>query len=172
MIALQAADAAPPGWLSGWVGLLVGIVGLLGILASAAAYVRAGYAKATVATLAESNAALSGRVESLKEEAEAAALERAQEKAREAADRATLEGRVEALERENSVLREVIQGKADLERLASLLDSHHDHVCGELGKVQGTLEDVLAASGEVANSQKAVRSMVGRVYTATVGANT
>lgn len=171
-----AADASAPTLLSGWVGLAIAVLGLLGLLASAAAYLRASYAKATVATLAESNAALKEQVEILKAERDADTIERETE-------RATLTARLETLERENGTLREVVQGKADVERVIMVIQDHHHEVIqdrksfhrewqGEMGKIQGSLDDTLVAVGEIANSQKAVRAMVGKVYAATTGERT
>jgi hypothetical protein len=171
-----AADATAPALRSGWVGLAIAILGLLGLLASAAAYLRASYAKATVATLAESNAALKEQVEILKAERDADELERE-------AERARMTARLETLERENGTLREVVQGKADVERVIMVIQDHHHEVIqdrkafhlewrGEIGKLQGTMDDTLVAVGEIANSQKAVRSMVGKVYASTAGDRT
>lgn len=178
---VAAADA--PAWVSGWVGLAVAILGALGLLASAAAYLRASYAKATVATLAESNAALSEQVRILKEERDEDRVEREQERKEDAAKAAQMAVKIEALERENDTLREVVQGKADVERLVMLIQDHHHEVIedrkafhvewrGEIDKVQGTLDDVLSATGEIATTQKAVRGMVGKVYASTVGDRT
>lgn len=171
-----AADASPPEFLTGWVGVVVTLIGLLGLLASAAAYLRASYAKATVSTLAESNAALSEQVRILKSEREDDERERVKE-------RLATQGRLETLERENGTLREVVQGKADVERLVMLIQDHHHEVIedrksfhkewrGEADKMQGTVDDVLAAVGEIATSTKAVRSMVGKVYATTAGDRT
>lgn len=169
-------DASAPALLSGWVGVVVAILGLLGLLASAAAYLRASYAKATVATLAESNAALKEQVEILKAERDEDQRERETEKA-------ALTHRLETLEHENGTLREVVQGKADVERVIMVIQDHHHEILtdrkafhnewrGEINKIQGTVDDVLVAAGEIANSQKAVRAMVGKVYAATTGERT
>jgi hypothetical protein len=177
------AAAEAPAWASGWVALIVGVLGATGLLASAAAYFRASYAKATVATLAESNAALSEQVRILKEERDEDRKEREDERREASQKNAAMAIRVEALERENGVLREVVQGKADVERLVMLIQDHHHEVIedrkafhiewrGEIDKMQGTLDDVLSATGEIATSQKAVRGMVGKVYAATVGDRT
>lgn len=183
MIGYVAADSAVPSWLTGWVGLAVAVVGLLGLLASAAAYLRASYAKATVATLSESNAALSEQVEILKGQREEEARERAAEKERAAAEVYALTTRVEAQERENAVLREAVQGKADVERVIMVIQDHHHEVIedrrafhaewrGEIDKVTAAQDDVLTAVGEIATSQKAVRSMVGKIYATTAGDRT
>jgi hypothetical protein len=172
-----AVDAAPPPqFLSGWLALVVTILGALGLLASAAAYLRASYAKATVATLAESNAALTEQVAILKAKAEADEQDRERE-------RLSMTGRLNLMESENNTLREVVQGKADVERLVMLIQDHHHEVIGdrtrfhtewrgEIDKIQATLDDTLTAVGEVATSQKAVRGMVGKVYASTVGDRT
>lgn len=178
-----AAASGPPQWLAGWVGIVVGIIGLLGLFASAAAYLRASYAKATVATLAESNAALMQQVELLKSERDEERRDRERERREDSQKATQMALRVEALERENATLREVVQGKADVERLVMLIQDHHHEVIedrkgfhaewrGEIDKVQAMQEDTLAAMGEVANSQKAVRGMMGKVYAATVGDRT
>lgn len=182
MIQVVAADTVPT-WLSGWVGLAVLILGALGLLASAAAYLRASYAKATVTTLSESNAALSEQVEILKTQRaqEAAAL--VVERERSASEVYALTTRVETQERENTVLREAIQGKADVERVIMVIQDHHHEVIedrrafhlewrGEIDKVTASQDDVLSAVGEIATSQKAVRGMVGKIYAATAGAGT
>jgi hypothetical protein len=180
--ALQAV-ADTPSWLSGWVGVAVAVLGALGLLASAAAYLRASYAKATVATLAESNAALSEQVRILKDERDAERQEREAERARLAREAEQVAVRVEALERENGTLREVVQGKADIERVIMVITDHHHEVIedrrafhvewrGEIEKIQATMDDALTAVGEVATSQRAVRGMVGKVYAATVGERT
>jgi hypothetical protein len=178
-----AAASGAVAWFGGWLGLIVAVLGALGLLASAAAYFRASYAKATVATLAESNAALSEQVRILKEERDEDRLERERERKEDAAKAAQMAVKIEALERENATLREVVQGKADVERLVMLIQDHHHEVIedrkafhvewrGEIDKVMATQDDMLTAVGEVATSQKAVRGMVGKVYAATVGERT
>src|SRR5690242_11398232 len=99
--ALPLADSAAPQWLSGWVALVAGTLGVLGLLASAAAYLRAGYAKATVQTLSENNAALTEQVRILKDERDEDTRQREQERTRNAAEVFALTARVEAQEREN-----------------------------------------------------------------------
>jgi SepF-like predicted cell division protein (DUF552 family) len=176
-------DSAAPQWLSGWVALIAGTLGVLGLFASAAAYLRAGYAKATVQTLSENNAALTDQVRILKEEREEENRQRAEERTRAHAEVFALTARVEAQERENDILREAIQGKADVERLVMLIQDHHHEVIedrksfllewrGEIGKVQAGLDDLLKATGENASSLKATRAMTGKVYAATVGDRT
>lgn len=97
---------------------LASIGALLALAAAAAAYFRASYAKATITTLSESNTALLEQVGILKSEREA--------------DQAKAElrdQRMAALERENETLREVVQGKADIERVIQVLqDQHHSIV--------------------------------------------
>jgi len=177
------AAVAPPAVLSGWVGLIVAVLGGLGLLASAAAYFRASYAKATVATLAESNAALKEQVELLKTERDDERAERQRERSEDAQRAAQMALRVESVERENETLREVVQGKADVERLVMLIQDHHHEVIedrkgfhrewrGEIDKIQGSLDDILAAQGEQANHMKAVRGMTGKIYASTVGDRT
>lgn len=177
-----AVGAAPP-WLSGWVALIAGTLGVLGLLASAAAYLRAGYAKATVQTLSENNAALTDQVRILKEEREEDQRQRQEERTKSAAEVFALTARVEAQERENDILREAIQGKADVERLVMLIQDHHHEViedrkafhaewAGEVGKVLAGLDDLLKVSGETSTSVKAIRSMTGKVYATTVGDRT
>lgn len=183
MFALPLADSAAPQWLSGWVALIAGTLGVLGLLASAAAYLRAGYAKATVQTLSENNAALTDQVRILKEEREEDTRQREQERTRNAAEVFALTARVEAQERENDILREAIQGKADVERLVMLIQDHHHDVMadrdayrtewrGEVGKVLGTLDDLLKVASETNTGVKATRAMTGKVYAATVGDRT
>jgi hypothetical protein len=165
------------------VGLAVAVLGALGLLASAAAYLRASYAKATVATLSESNAALSEQVEILKNAREDEAKERLEERRRAAQEIVGLTTRVEAQERENAILREAVQGKADVERVIQVIEDHHHEVIedrrafhvewrGEIDKIAAGQDDVLSAVGEIATSQKAVRGMVGKIYAATAGAGT
>jgi hypothetical protein len=159
------------------------ILGLLGLLASAAAYLRASYAKATVATLTESNVALTDQVRILKEERADDAKARKAEQEEWAKDRYALTVRMETVERENETLREAVQGKADVERLVMLIQDHHHEVIedrkafhaewrGEVGKMQASLDDALTAVGEIATTQKAVRGMMGKVYASTVGDRT
>lgn len=182
MIRYVVASEAPQ-WLSGWVGLAVAILGALGLLASAAAYLRASYAKATVATLVESNTALRSRLDDLEQERRDESEAHRAQLANERRERLEVVTRLEALERENGTLREVVQGKADVERLVMLIQDHHHEVIedrkafhvewrGEIDKMQATTDDVLTAVGEVATSQKAIRGMVGKVYASTVGERT
>jgi len=182
MHALAMADG-PPTWLSGWFGLIAGVVGLLGLFVGAAAYLRSGYVKSTVQTLSDSNAALEGQLRILKD---ARAEEQAQhllQVEKGAADVYALTTRVEATERENGILREAIQGKADVERLVMLIQDHHHEVMADrtaareerredVGKVMAGLEDLLKLSGETHADVKATRAMTGKVYGATVGART
>lgn len=181
MTGYVAVDA--PTWAQSWVGLVVAILGALGILASTAAYLRASYAKTTVATLVESNTALRGRLDDLEQERKEDAEKHREQLAQERRERVQVVTRLEVLERENETLREVVQGKADVERLVMLIQDHHHEVIedrkafhvewrGEIGKIHGTMEDALAAVGEIATSQRAVRGMVGKVYAATVGERT
>lgn len=176
-------DAAPPAWISGWVGVAVGVIGLLGILAGTAAYLRAGYAKATVQTLSENNAALTDQVRILKEERTEEKASHDAERAKSAAEIYALTARVEAQERENDILREAIQGKADVERLVMLIQDHHHEVIedrkafhtewrGEVGKITASLDDLLKVAGETNTSVKATRAMTGKVYAATAGDRT
>lgn len=181
---IQALTATePPTWVSGWVALVAAVIGVLGGLVGAVAYLRAGYAKATVATLSENNAALTEQVQILKAERAEDAAKRQVEKSEAAAEIFALTTRVETQERENAVLHEAIQGKADVERLVLLIEDHHHEVIqdrqafhrewrGEVGKIEGSLDDVLTAVGEIATSQKAIRGMTGKVYAATVGDRT
>lgn len=162
--------------LGGWAGFVVAVLGIIGLLASATAFFRASYAKATVTTLAESNAALKEQVAILKDQQEADEQERAEEKLQ-------LATRLEAVERENATLREVVQGKADMERVVMVIQDHHHEVIedrrtfhrewrGEIDAVQERLADILSGQGEVGTSLKAVRSMVGKVYAQTIGDRT
>lgn len=173
----------PPAWVSGWLGVVLAVIGVLGLVASAAAYLRASYAKATVATLSESNAALTDQVRILKEEREEEAKERAAERERAAQEMYALTVKVETQERENAVLREAVQGKADVERVIMVIQDHHHEVVedrrafhaewrGEIDKMLGSQDDLIKAVGDVATSQKATRAMVGKVYAATVGDRT
>ena len=183
MLAPLAATPAPPTWLSGWVGVVVAVIGLLGIVAGTAAYLRAGYAKATVQTLSENNAALTDQVRILKEEREEEKRVHTQERTESAAEIYALTARVEAQERENDILREAIQGKADVERLVMLIQDHHHEVMadrdayrtewrGEVAKVLGSLDDLLKVTGETNTGVKATRAMTAKVYAATAGAGT
>ena len=178
-----AAVGAAPSWLSGWVALVAAIIGVLGGLSGAVAYLRAGYAKATVQTLGENNAALSDQVRILKEERAEDQRLRQEERTKSAAEVFALTARVEAQERENDILREAIQGKADVERLVMLIQDHHHEVIedrrafhvewrGEIDKIVASQDDLLKAVGEVATSQKAVRGMTAKMLAATTGDRT
>lgn len=178
-----AAVGAAPSWLSGWVALVAAIIGVLGGLSGAAAYLRAGYAKATVQTLNENNAALTDQVRILKDERTEEKAAHEAERAKSAAEIYALTARVEAQERENDILREAIQGKADVERLVMLIQDHHHEVMqdrdafrvewrGEVAKVLGGLDDLLKVTGDTNTSVKATRAMTGKIYAATVGDRT
>lgn len=132
--------------LATWLTVIGGLATLVALAGAGTAYFRASYAKATVATLGESNRALLEQVAILKDEREADQKERAAQ-----------EARILALERENEVLREVVQGKADIDRVVMVMqDQHHedvdfrtawrtewaarlDHVDGSLAQIKGML---------------------------------
>lgn len=108
---------------------VIGIVlVVLAAVGSAAAYLRASYAKATVTTLGESNAALKEQVEILKADREEDDRERTLVAAKVKAHTDDLSARLGSLERENLVLKDVVQGKADLDRLVMLIQDHHHEV--------------------------------------------
>lgn len=101
-----------------WLTIVGGLATLIALAGAGAAYFRASYAKATVTTLGESNRALLEQVAILKDERVADQQQAAAQ-----------EARIQALERENSVLREVVQGKADIDRVIMVIqDQHHDDV--------------------------------------------
>jgi len=111
---------------------VLGVIGIilviLAAVGSAAAYLRASYAKATVTTLGESNAALKEQVEVLKLERDEDDRQRELLAEKHRADQVTWDTRLAAVERENTTLREVVQGKADVERLVMLIQDHHHDV--------------------------------------------
>ena len=135
-----------------WLTIVGGLATLVALAGAGTAYFKASYAKATVATLGESNRALLEQVAILKSEREA-----------DAAERATQEARIQALERENSVLREVVQGKADIDRVIMVIqDQHHDDVefrsqwreewVGRVNKIDGSLHQIKGMLGNARQS--------------------
>lgn len=172
---LYADATTTPAWLTGWLGVVVALLGVLGLVASAAAYLRASYAKATVATLMESNGALEQRVTLLKDEAAAREQEHAKDRVR-----------IDSMERENGILREIVQGKGDIDRISLQVENHHTEIVEDrkrsarefreqVGIITAHLEDVLAAASAAAATTTAattelatIRGMVDRMYQATV----
>lgn len=160
MLAVLAVEA--PTWLTGWVGAIAAILGLLGLLASAAAYLRATYAKATVATLAESNAALKERVELLTGDLVNERADRAQEKVDHATQRAADMARLAAVEVENATLRELVQGKADLDRLVLLVNDNTAALRQDLSVNGEKIDSLLRAQGASKDEIVRIKGMLTR----------
>lgn len=97
------------------VSVIVGVLAVVALGAASLAYFRSAYAKATVTTLSESNQAQAEQIRILKDQ-----------RAEDEKVQATITTRLASVERENGILREVVQGKADIERvLRALEDQNH-----------------------------------------------
>ena len=124
-----------------WVTLALGLLGLVAVLGSATAYLRASRAKALI----EFNEAEIG--------AHKAALDRLRAERTDLLARITvLEGKVETYARERDVLKEAVQGRVEFSALetvvSSLFAEHHTHaserhdaICKDLREIKAMLGD-------------------------------
>jgi len=162
------------------VAIFVAILALTALAASVAAYFRASYVKATVVTLQENNAALTDRVRILTEAATEAERERAVEVAKWEAEREVDRGRIRALETENGILRDVVQGRADITNVVDEIQHHHTEVMAnaasfhqewrtETDKAAASLDDLLQAAGSIGTDLRAVKGLTARRFASTSG---
>lgn len=93
------------------IGLIGGILGVVGIAASALVYFRMGMAKTTIELLEKNNSTLNDRVGILEHEG--------REKDKHIAK---CDGKIAALESERTTLRDLVTGRSAVENLAQLLD--------------------------------------------------
>lgn len=101
------------GSVTSWLSVIGLGITLITAAAAAVAFFRASYAKTTIETLKENNSALTEQVGILKEGHDNAVRELGE------------------LRAENSVLREALQGKADVERVIRVIEDHHRDVIEE-----------------------------------------
>lgn len=116
--------------VSGWFTLLTAGFGLIGLLAGLVAFARASYAKSTIDTLKESNAALTERVDMLESE------------------RTHYKGVADTKTAEVAVLERALSGRDDITRLESELQSHREVLLARLQSMDGRLDDLLRLAGD------------------------
>lgn len=113
-----------------------GVLAIVVLVAVIVAYFRVNLSQATIDTLKESNAALTTRNGELD------------------AELLDLKPRVAALERENEVLRSALGGKADVERIAALIEHHHDEVMADRRAFEERFTAAMVTVGERLDSNR------------------
>lgn len=121
-----------------WLGGLVALVLFLGAVV---VYLRGSKDKGTIETLERNNTALNERVALLEENEKRTTREHAIEKK-------ALTDRVDALERENEVLRDVIGAKDEVAAMRGRLDEHHAAAMAGLIQLHEDLTEIATTLGQ------------------------
>lgn len=133
--------------MNAWIVGVAGIFGIVALVGVIVAYFRVNLSQATIDTLKESNAALTARNGELDSEL------------------LDIKARVGALERENESLRSALDGKADVERIAVLVEHHHEDVMADRRMFQDRFTAAMVEMGDKLDANRSavadVKALVG-----------